>query len=247
MQFIVNLTSFGKRLDNTAPHAIQSLLDQIEKPDRILLWLSEGTKVPISLTELEKEGLEIRFCSDFKSYNKLVPALLEYPKDVLITADDDVYYPINWFEKTKISYGNNPNHIHVNRAHEITLENEVELQPYRNWRFCVTDFNDERCIFPTGVGGILYPPNSLHPEAINSSMFLSLAPKGDDIWFWAMARLQGTKYTMVKNGLNDLNNIDPSDKGMYIENIYYRGNDHQLLKVLGQYPQLIQYLDRIIK
>lgn len=75
---------------------------------------------------------------------------------------------------------------------------------------------------------------------------MCLAPKGDDIWFWAMARLQGTKYCVLENGDRSLMEIDPSDTGMWIENIYQRGNDRQLIAVLEKYPKLLEFLERTI-
>lgn len=245
MQYIITLTSFGRRLLHTAPSAIKSLLDQTERPDRIVLWLSFDTKVPIPLAELEQEGLEIKFYEDFKSYNKLIPALIHYPNDILITVDDDVYYPSDWFIKTKLSYLKNPSNIHVNRAHEIIVKNET-LQSYKDWSFCVTTVEKEQSIFPTGVGGILYPPNSLHPDVLNSSIFSSLAPKGDDIWFWAMARLYKTKYTIVESGYKEIINVDASDTGMWIKNVFHGGNDIQLMRVLQKYPELVELLEEII-
>jgi hypothetical protein len=47
--------------------------------------------------------------------------------------------------------------------------------------------------FPTGVGGILYPPKCFHKDIADKELFLKLAPNADDIWFWAMACLIGRK------------------------------------------------------
>ena len=245
MKFIISLTSFGRRLINTAPYAIRSILNQSEKPDRIILWLSYETNIPKELAILEQEGLEIKFCEDFRSYNKLIPALKHFPNDIIITIDDDVIYPIDWFKKTKLSYLKNPINIHVNRAHEIIVEGE-NLQSYKSWKFCVSTVEKEQSIFPTGVGGVLYPPNTLHPEIHYSSLFSTLAPKGDDLWFWAMARLYNTKYTIIEGGYKDLVYINPYDHGMWIDNLYNGGNDIQLMNILKNYPTLIDLLENLI-
>ena len=44
----------------------------------------------------------------------------------------------------------------------------------------------------TGVGGVLYPPNSLNQEMMDSEIFKQIAPTTDDIWFWAAAVANGT-------------------------------------------------------
>lgn len=247
MQFIVNLTSFDKRLHTTTSIAIKSLLNQEIQPDKIILWVEYGIEIPRVITELINYGLEIRHCKDYKSYNKLVHALQEYPNDILITADDDIYYPPDWFNQLKTSYLTDPNRIHVQRAHEIMINEKGELQNYKDWKFCSTQFDKEERIFPTGVAGILYPPKSLHREVLDANSFMSLAPKGDDIWFWAMACLQGTKYKIIENGYNVPKSIDPSDTGMWIENIYQQGNDIQLNAVFEAYPKLLDFLEQSLE
>jgi hypothetical protein len=224
--------------------AIKSLFNQTEMPDKIILWLAYDTDVPESIIDLTSLGLEIRYCKDYKSYKKLIPALTQFPNDILITVDDDVYYPPNWFSSLKQSYFNNPQKIHVNRAHEISINKNGELQCYKDWRFCVSKFDQEYLIFPTGSGGILYPPNSFYHDVLKSEIFMSLAPKGDDIWLWAMARLHGTKYYVLENGFRDLIDIDSQDKGMWIENIYQRGNDKQLVAIIEKYPKLLEILEK---
>ena len=47
-------------------------------------------------------------------------------------------------------------------------------------------------ICKTGVGGVLYPPNSFNKEMIDSDLFKEIAPTTDDIWFWAAAVAKGT-------------------------------------------------------
>ena len=43
-----------------------------------------------------------------------------------------------------------------------------------------------------GVGGVLYPPHSLHELTLRQDLFINLTPLADDIWLNAMARLNGT-------------------------------------------------------
>ncbi|MDR0304649.1 MAG: hypothetical protein LBH98_07800 [Chitinispirillales bacterium] len=65
---IVSLTSYGKRLANTAPYSIITLLNQKTKPDKIVLWVGyqdEGN-IPKILKILTKKGLEIKFCEDVR-------------------------------------------------------------------------------------------------------------------------------------------------------------------------------------
>jgi hypothetical protein len=132
-QYIVTLTSYGKRVKSTAPYTICSLLNQTVLPDRIILWLAGGTLIPPILKDLTKKGIEIKFCEDLKSYKKLIPALKQFPNDVLITVDDDVYYPENWFEQLKTAYDNDKTRIYAHRIHEISFDEQNNMMPYRKW------------------------------------------------------------------------------------------------------------------
>ena len=52
--------------------------------------------------------------------------------------------------------------------------------------------------FPTGIGGILYPPHSLAKEVTDETLFMKLAPTADDIWLKAMSLKQGTNCRQIK-------------------------------------------------
>ena len=61
--------------------------------------------LPNSLLALEDDKFEIRWVNeDIRSYKKLIPALKNFPTDVIITADDDVIYPEDWAERLLKSY-----------------------------------------------------------------------------------------------------------------------------------------------
>ncbi|MDR1811787.1 MAG: glycosyltransferase [Candidatus Fibromonas sp.] len=212
--FIITLTSYGKRVENTAPYAIWSLFEQSVKPDRIILWLGRENRdlngIPALLKTETEMGLEIRFCEDIKSYKKLNFALQEFPNDVLITVDDDAYYPKDWLEKLLKTHFENPGKICCHRAHTIRKD-----LPYNKWKWKSTEKDDADMLFPTGVGGVLYPPDSLDISHLNEIM--RLAPQADDIAYWAMAKLKGTKHVLVKNGYFEfalVNGIDEEDSLM---------------------------------
>ena len=100
---IISLTSYGRRVRKTLPLTITSLLKQTYKPDMVLLWLDyswQNKDLPSRLKKLIDYGLTIKYCEDIKSYKKLIPTLLEYPNEVIITTDDDVFlYDLNEMKK----------------------------------------------------------------------------------------------------------------------------------------------------
>ena len=273
-QYIVSLTSYGKRLTDTAPVGIVTLLNQTVKPDRIILWVGNNDKenIPRVMKKLTEKGVEIRFCEDIRSYTKLIPALVNFPDDYIITADDDLFYPQNWFEQLMFEHKNNPRKIICHRAHGIKVDRNHNPIPYFKWDQCIEpniyfgqtfpsqNENGNRprleSVFPTGVGGILYPPKCFYKDITNKELFLKLSPFADDIWFWAMAVINKeyfgveSPYILVKDSHSQkLPLIDPrQEKGknaLWNYNWAENGNDKQLKAVIEQYPQLRDVLGKI--
>ena len=205
-QIIVTLTSYEKRFEDLEI-AIYSLLNQSLKPDRIILWLSDRydsiNDLPYSLTRFIKNGLEIRFVKDIKSYTKVIYTFKEFPDAIIVTADDDVYYSKTWLEKLYYSYVTHPNDIQVHRAHRVVVENN-KIMPYESWTKHVEEESARFDNFLTGVGGVLYPPNCFSKEVLRADIFLKKAPYADDIWLWVMALAHGRKIRVVKNHIKTL-------------------------------------------
>ena len=97
VRVIASLTTFPERI-TSVKETIKALLLQTCKPDELVLWLAneqfpEGEQsLPQDLLALKEFGLTIKWCKDIRSYKKLIPALKEYPNDIIITFDDDYYY-----------------------------------------------------------------------------------------------------------------------------------------------------------
>ena len=121
--------------------------------------------------------------------------MADFPHATIVTADDDIYYRPDWLSNLIAISRVHPNAIVASRAHLTCCKNDGTLAPYSEWDFdteeCV-DRSHERMIFPTGSGGILYPPSSLDPRVSDCDTFMRLCPNADDIWFFWMAVLAGT-------------------------------------------------------
>ena len=238
---IISLTSYGKRIYDVHL-TIESLMQQTVKPNKIILWLSEDEftpdNIPLTLKKLEKRGLTIEFCKDIRSYTKLVPALRKYPDDIIITVDDDIIYQFDLIENLLNSYKEDPKSIHFCRGHRMKIVNNVLLSYYK-WNWFINDFNINKLNFPTGVGGVLYPPHSLYFDVTDEKKFLSLAPFADDVWFKAMALLQGTlsKKVFTRSSIGedyiDLISEIQMDTALFKVNILK--NDEQIKAVFEKY------------
>ncbi len=203
---IVSLTSYEERFKDLVI-SIYSLLNQTIKPDRIILWLSDEydgvNDLPYEITRFLKNGLEIKFVKDIKSYTKAIYAFKEYPEAIIVTADDDIYYPEDWLEKLYHSYITHPQDIQVHRAHRVKIIDN-KICPYESWSKHVEEESARFDNFLTGVGGVLYPPNCFSKEVLREDVFLTNAPYADDVWFWVMALLNNKKIRVVKNHIKTL-------------------------------------------
>lgn len=214
-KIIISLTSFPGRIE-IVYKTIITLLNQTEKPDAIILWLAKEQfpqgeqELPNNLTKLIDYGLTIKWCAhDIKSYKKLIPALREYPNDIIITADDDLYYPSYWVESLIKSYNKHPKEIH---CHMITplcnKKGKIDKTKIKKSYRDTSGFGYKLL----GGSGTLYPPNALYKDVCNESIFMDLCPTSDDIWFWANAVRNGTKIRWISENMNKLYYIEWSQE-----------------------------------
>ena len=241
-EIIVSLTTFSSRIDKVYL-AIESIMQGTAKPNRIILRLSEeeykDKPLPRTLKLQQKRGLEIKYCKDIKSYNKLIPTLSEYPEAAIITIDDDVMYEYDLVERLVNAHIENPKSILACRMHRIVLGPEKKPLSYNDWKYCINDTTRSQLNFPTGVGGVLYPPHCFTNEIFNSDFFLELCPNADDIWFYAMALLNDTPCNWVKTdcpeGYYKIIEIYPNSLCYSNTDKQNCGNDIQFKKVFEKY------------
>ncbi|MBQ2379419.1 MAG: glycosyltransferase family 2 protein, partial [Akkermansia sp.] len=247
-QLIVSLTSYPARMYDIHL-CLYSLLVQDFKPDRLILWLAKeqfpdrDDDVPKRVLELKQWGLEIRWCEDTQSYKKLIPTLQEFPDSVIVTADDDIYYPSDWLRNLWDGHCEQPEAIIAHRCRKIYLSDD-KIEPYHSWTLQNAEQSPSYLNFMTGAGGVLYPPKCLHENVLNKSTFTKLCPHGDDIWFWCMAVLNGTRIAIPRNLYKELVYINPlreanaiGDGTLFSIN-NNGGNDVQLANLLDAYPEI---------
>lgn len=242
-KLIVSLTSYPPRI-NTVPLCISTLLDQSKKADKIILWLayeefpSKEKSLPEELLALKSLGLEIEWYHNIKSYKKLIPALIKYPDDIIVTADDDNQYPRNWLELLYSSYLKNPTLVHCHRVTKFYYENKEFKIITGGMAFYKSPSYLNKFV---GLGGVLYPPHILHKDVLNENLFLSLAPTSDDLWFWLMCVLNRVPIQVVEHNIARANYIPTTQDGPCLTKL----NDHgkkfffvHFNNILKHYPVL---------
>lgn len=243
-KLIVSLTSYPGRI-HVVEQAIDSILRQPLKPDMAILWLAESQfpkkmkSLPKSLRRYLKHGLQIRWCEDIRSYKKLIPALREFPEDIIVTADDDIIFWEDWLESLYVSYLVSPDCIQGYHAYHYHFDSDNNLQQIT--------INDQHGIlkgtnvFGSGAG-ILFPPHTLCDDVCNKD-YMSIAPTNDDLWWWAMACLKKTPLRLIENNNSNIICIDGTqEQGLWVDENSKGEGSRQFKNILEHYPQLKQYL-----
>ena len=254
-QLVVTLTSYGRRVAKTVPHVLASLLVQTKSPDRIILWLDDENfseeRLPKRLAMMrDKYGIEIRFCEDIRSYKKLIPTLNLCPNDILVTVDDDLVYRRGLIECLFNAHMQTPNRIICALAHQPKLEGEG-FAPYRTWKHNLTQ-PTEGIVFPLGGSGVLYPPHSLSEDVCKKSLFMHLTPQADDVWFWAMGVMAGSKVRLIDFGhpflpIDLLYQKFHKNASLMAFNLHEDCNDAQIEAVRSHYPSYMERLDELYR
>lgn len=226
---IISVTSFPERINNIWM-TIKTIKLQTYRPEKILLWLSKEqfpkkSDIPSSLLELQDDCFQIKFVDgDLRSHKKYYYALLEYPEKTIITLDDDTFYHpdiVKTLVDDSLKY---PDCIIANHAKQIMYING-HIQPYKFWSKDLPSYTQENLV-QIGVGGVLYPPHSLHKDVVDIDMFMSATPRADDLWLNAMAKINNTK-VVKSNRIFAYLLINDSAQSLASNNTYNGGNDLQ--------------------
>ncbi len=245
---IVSLTSFPAAIPY-AFQAIQSILDGSVLPNKVILYLTISqfgeSGIPQELLKLANDNpvFEIRnYDRDIRSYRKLIPALKDFPDAVIVTVDDDVAYHKNMLRDLLRLHEQIPNAILAHRAKRIKLD-----APYRKWRnFLIKKIHSGFTNIQTGVGGVLYPPNSLKAEMLDVELFTEIAPTTDDIWFWAAAVANGIQIVPVPFGHNKPRSLK-KPKELSLKTVNFKSgtdlNRAALERILERFPLIGKELE----
>ena len=240
-RIVVSLTSFPGRI-NTVWIVLECMMRQTVMPDEVVLYLSKDqfkTKesVPESLWRRQNELFKIKLVeNDYRSHKKYLYAFQEYPNDIVITIDDDIFYPSTMIESLVRQHCMSPNAIICRHAKTILYDLNNNLRPYREWKD-VDNLHERNCVFLTG-GGTLFVPNKLYKDVAKISLALKLCPLADDVWLFAMAKLGNLTICPITRYLT-LPIFSESSESLCSVNVGCDMNDVQMKNVIDYYLQSI--------
>lgn len=190
LDVIVSLTSFPKRLKHLHL-VVKSLLINAAPPKKIVLYLDAsemaGHALPGSLSNLQGDVFEIRFVPHgFRSFSKLVHALVDFPDQNILTVDDDYLYDRQFLRHFQPYLHRNDVKVISGNGRIMSTESGTA---YRDWRLQMSGRSRHGMVL--GYTGVLYKPKALSPLVLDTSLFQDLCPHNDDVWFTCCAYLNG--------------------------------------------------------
>ena len=249
-ELVVSLTTHGKRIHSVF-RTIESIFQQTYKANKVVLYLGDKEytsieQLPITLQRQVDRGLTVRFVKDVRSYTKLVPALKEFPSAAIITVDDDFFYPFDLIERLMNAHKKNPKAVCARVLKKLELIGKNKLKSYDDLERFKSKGGMTDCAgyMPEGYGGVLYPPHCMPSVTIDESLFLSLCPSADDVWFAAVEMCNSipivhVPYEFVRTPSSQmkdlLENDDVQDIGLQQTNVLQRQNDVQMKAVFDHF------------
>lgn len=235
---IVSLTSFPARIDDLWK-VVECLKRQSVLPQKIILWLSkkqfpDKSLIPVRLKLCVDDLFEIRMVDDdIRSHKKYYYVMREFPECTFITCDDDVFYDPDMIKRLVDTSALYPGCIVANHSSQIRFDIEGKVMPYSTWGdkeppYAMTDR------IQIGVGGVLYPPNSLDKMVLRMDLFTMLTPLADDIWLNCMARLKGTPIVQTPVVLIPLSVVNNSPSLSEVNNGENK-NDQQIQNLINYF------------
>lgn len=237
-KIILSLTSYPARIEKLYK-VIQTLLIQTMKADKILVWLSleefpqKGRELPSQLMEMKKYGLEIRWCKDLKPHKKYFYVMQEFPDDIIITVDDDVYYSPVLIERLYKSYLRFPFAVSCARANRITLGNDGKTEEYSKWQRVNSEYENKPAmdLLAVGVGGILYPPKCLPQESFNEETIHQTCLYQDDLWLKIMELKKNVPVVLIEAQDCPIIYVENTQKTALHSSVNQKGNDVAIQKI----------------
>lgn len=248
-ELVVSLTTFPDRIDDVWI-SISTIMNQTLKAKKIILWLAKKQYpkdyvLPKSLDRLVKRGLEIRYCDkDLMPHKKYFYTMQEYPEDIVVTIDDDIFYPENHLEMLWKKHLEYPEAVCCWYAGKVRFDEQGRLLKYNDWESDVSGgLEPTMLLLPVGCGGVLYPPHALKSEVFDMEKIKKLCIKTDDLWLKTMEVLNGTQCVRCVSKSNIFFGlIKTRHKGLFKENADSDGNDVALRNILCAYPEVEKIL-----
>lgn len=227
----VNLTTTYQRL-HLCKISLLSLVMQTMKPDKINLWVSAdpylsdlGIKdrsvledVIRSLPENYQSLVELKWVPNTGPYRKLLPILREsQDEDIIVTADDDIYYGDKWLATLLQSHLSSPDKVVAARVRLEKSNFFSARQSYVFWPLATKSVTLSDGYIITFGGGAIFKRRTFNYRDIEDESYIHIAPTADDLWYSRLLIRNNVKVKVVPELLAELNFIE-HDQGLINHN-----------------------------
>ena len=235
--YVISMTSYPARF-----HSLVQVLENIMTwgvlPKKVFLNIgfNDIDKLPPEIYKSAYSSLLIvNPCEDLGPSTKLISTLLTEKKLPIVTVDDDVLYDSELISQVLKEHYLFPGSLIAGRTHLITRNSFGEINPYLEWELEQTRTDGPtKELFPTGVGMVLYPQNSLHPDVMDIKLLKEVSILNDDIWYFFQARRNGTLVRQIPNRFL-LNYIEGTQELGLWQNGNQTRNDVVIKKMISIY------------
>jgi hypothetical protein len=149
--------------------------------------------------------VEFRFTRNTGPYRKLLPILASCEdNDLIIPADDDIYYGRQWLEKLLLKHHTHPEIAVAARARKIERNVFGFIKGYIYWPLIQVEGKCDSDMLVTFGGGVVLKRSFFSPNLLESLKFIELAPTADDIWFSALLKESGTSVYVLPSAAAEL-------------------------------------------
>lgn len=165
-----------------------------------------------SLPEATRHRVNVRWVANIGPYRKLIPMLREAgPDDVIVTADDDIFYGRDWLSRLMQAYEESGGELVAARVRSKRINFLGKKTSYLFWRLINQPRIVEDDFIITFGGGAVLTRAMFQEQDIADESFLEVAQTADDLWYSALLKRKNNKVVVVPSLIDELNFILHND------------------------------------
>lgn len=238
---IISMTTIPCRQERLKAN-INSILEQSYIFDKLIINVddnlsNEEYEFYNNFSEIDKRIVINKSDAKWRSCNKLLPTLKLYPDEVIITCDDDIYYPIDCFKELIDQYNKTPDCIIAHEVNPIIINNDFTYVDVFNGY----DIKLKQKEYGKYLSNCcLFPPHVFDNTDLFDYEKMMECTNGthDELWFWVNSMLNSIQCI----GLNYVHSFGPEHLKEYTENEYALHHINSQNDVMRAYMDKINHL-----
>jgi hypothetical protein len=216
------------------------MIEQSLRPAAVHVWLCAEDQAMIGAQHRDfftEHGVQFHETDNIGPHKKWLPLIESGHETPFVIADDDTYYPRDWFEALVNEGAEHPDEIIAHRCHQMKVDANHHPRPYAEWPRGVTGQKESsHSLFAVGCGGTLVRPAAIAEEFRSRELINKLCHRADDVWLKAAYIHSGYKVRKSNYDFPSLDYPGTTQSGLAVTNVDQGENDQQL-------QQVFQYFD----